>query len=138
LEDASGDKPGRNIPQKAVVNIGYTPTFIEAHLILEEDDDITDFSGETMRLQLNGFFREVRKFPTFPELIFQIKTDVQDAKDALDLEPYASFQNDPFVKEACQTDAASWVGKSGGDDKASWEHQSMLDTLRVMIEVPKN
>jgi riboflavin kinase len=134
LEDASGDKPGRNIPQKAVVNVGYTPTFIEAHLILEEDDDITDFSGETMRLQLNGFLRE----PIFPELITQIKTDVQDAKDALDLEPYASFQNDPFVKEACQTDAASWVGKSGGDDKASWEHQSMLDTLRVMIEVPKN
>jgi riboflavin kinase len=80
LEDASGDKTGRNIPQKAVVNVGYSPTFegqenpaekiIEAHLILGEDDEMTDFYGETMRLQLNGFLRKERKFPTFPELNF--------------------------------------------------------------------
>jgi hypothetical protein len=63
-----------------------------------------------MRLQLDGFLRKERKFPTFPELIFQIKTDVQDAKDALDLVPYANLQNDAFVKEACHMDAASWVG----------------------------
>jgi riboflavin kinase len=147
LEDASGNKPGRNIPQKAVVNVGYSPTFegqenpekiIEAHLILGEEDEMTDFYGETMRLQLDGFLRTERKFPTFPELIFQIKTDVQDAKDALDLVPFTNLQNDVFVKEACRTDAANWVGTSGGDDKASWEFESMLDALRVVVEVPKN
>lgn len=147
LEDASGDKPGRNIPQKAVVNVGYSPTFqgqenpekiIEAHLILGEDDEMTDFYGETMRLQLDGFLRKERKFPTFPELIFQIKTDVQDAKDALDFAPYTNLQNDAFLKEACRADAASWVGTSGGDGKASWEFQSMLDALRVVVKVPKN
>jgi riboflavin kinase len=143
LEDESGNKPGRNVPQKAVVNVGYSPTFqgqenpekiIEAHLILDDDDEMTDFYGETMRLQLDGFLRKERKFPSFPELIFQIKTDVQDAKDALDLVPYTNLQNDAFVKDACRrtTDADSWVGTSGGDAKASWEFQSMLDALRVV------
>jgi hypothetical protein len=59
---------------------------------------------------LGGFLRKERKFPTFPELIFQIKTDVQDAKDALDLVPYANLQNDAFIKEACrQLGRYKWV-----------------------------
>ena len=93
MEDASGDKPGGHIPQRAFVNVGCSPTFegqekpekiIDAYLILGEDDEITDFYGETTQSQQDGFLRKERKFPTFPEMIFQIQTDVQDVKDAPD------------------------------------------------------
>ncbi|OEU18533.1 riboflavin kinase, partial [Fragilariopsis cylindrus CCMP1102] len=108
---------------KAVVNVGYSPTFegkenkekiIEAHLILEKeeeeedhnendggDDDktsniIEDFYGIPMRLQLLGFLREEKKFDSFPELIAQILADVDDARLSLDCHPYQSCRSDAF------------------------------------------
>jgi riboflavin kinase len=126
-------KKGRNMPHKAVVNVGYSPTFegqenpekiVEAHFILPQGDaapitimDPPDFYGEVMRLQLIGFLRPEMKFPSFPDLIAQISTDVADAKDALDLEFYRRFQKDDFVKNCDEV----WVGSGGGNETASWD-----------------
>lgn len=137
-----GAAKGRNVPHKAVANVGYSPTFegeenkqkiVEAHLILEErhhrhDDDGDDgvvvsamdppgFYGETMRLQLDAFMRPEIKFPSFPELVAQITADVEDSKAALDSEPYASFKGSDFL---VNLDSA-WIGSGGGDEIASWE-----------------
>lgn len=59
-------KKGRAVVHKAVVNVGYSPTFdgeenkekiVEAHLIVNDGDIEGDFYGETMRLSLHGFLR---------------------------------------------------------------------------------
>ncbi|GAB5037043.1 riboflavin kinase [Nannochloropsis oceanica] len=76
---------------KAVVNVGYSPTFegkenkekiVEAHLI--EGGFERDFYGEKMTLVLAGFQRPERKFRSFPALVEAINQDVQDAKNALE------------------------------------------------------
>lgn len=117
---------GEWLVRKAVVNIGYSPTFegqentgkiVEAHLILDDNDNVLDFYGQTMRLQLNGFLRPEFKFPSFPALIAQITADRDEAKVSLDEEPYLTFQQDTFLS------AAGWVGRSGGDESMSWEFQ---------------
>eukprot|EP00535_Pseudo-nitzschia_heimii_P000402 CAMPEP_0197187412 /NCGR_PEP_ID=MMETSP1423-20130617/15800_1 /TAXON_ID=476441 /ORGANISM="Pseudo-nitzschia heimii, Strain UNC1101" /LENGTH=256 /DNA_ID=CAMNT_0042638975 /DNA_START=318 /DNA_END=1088 /DNA_ORIENTATION=- len=143
---------------KAVVNVGYSPTFegeenkekiIEAHLIVEKEDKIKagsdncdderentcntaimeDFYGTPMRLQLLGFLREERKFDSFPELIAQINSDVEDAKLSLNCEPYKSCSTDPFFN----TLPSPWVGNGGGDETASWESapiEEFLDDIK--------
>lgn len=138
---------------KAVVNVGYSPTFegkenkekiIEAHLILEKDskeDDSTDdsndrktsspiedFYGIPLRIQLIGFLREEKKFDSFPELIAQINADVDDARLSLDCKPYQLCRSDKFLSSLPD----AWVGKGGGDACASWESEpieSFLDKL---------
>lgn len=59
-------KKGRGVIHKAVVNVGYSPTFdgsenqekiVEAHLIVDKGAIEGDFYGETMRLALSGFLR---------------------------------------------------------------------------------
>jgi riboflavin kinase len=118
---------GRNTRHKAVVNVGFSPTFetanaekiIEAHLILDNNDE-SDFYGETMRLQLHGFLRPEIKFPSFPDLIAQITADRNEAKSALDLEPYRTLREDPFLTNKEE----GWVGKSGGVKSGSWEFQN--------------
>eukprot|EP00960_Hanusia_phi_P076956 768633-Hanusia_phi.AAC.1 len=63
---------------KAVVNVGYSPTFVgaenrekvvEAHLLEKFQDD---FYGKEMRLMLAGFLRPETKFDSFPELLAAI------------------------------------------------------------------
>ncbi|EED92333.1 predicted protein [Thalassiosira pseudonana CCMP1335] len=135
---------GRNTPIKAVVNVGYSPTFegkenkekiVEAHLITSNSpmekneladeystssaDDTKiegDFYGETMRLQLIGFLRAERKFDSFPDLIAQIHRDIGNAAWALDSMPYIFSKEAEFIQ-----DSGHWVGSGGGDDAASWE-----------------
>ena len=128
-----GHSKGRNMPHKAVVNVGFSPTFegqenvekvIEAHLIMEEGSlDPPDFYKEIMRLQLHGFVRPEMKFPSFPDLIAQISTDVENAKEALDLDIYSRFRRDPFLVEVMEDNV--WVGESGGDKTASWEYEDI-------------
>ena len=65
------------------------------------------------------------KFPSFPDLIKAITSDVQTAKSSLDLEPYTVFSDDPFLTENDST----WVGKTGGDDAASYEFESTVEFL---------
>lgn len=119
-----GTESGRGMPQKAAVNVGYSPTFegkenkekiVEAHLILEEE--MTDFYDEVMRLSLIGFLRPEKKFDAFPDLVAAINDDVATAKETLDEDPFASFKTESFLS------SESWVGKDGGDDEASWEFE---------------
>ena len=138
-------RPGRMVPHKAVVNVGYSPTFegqenpekiIEAHLMLEDDSaPLSDFYGETMRLQLSGFLRPERKFPSFPQLIQQIHTDIANAKHALDAYPYAQLVQDSFIQNAChtETEISMWVGSNGGDEAGSWEFGAMIETLKEAL-----
>lgn len=132
IEDSSDDgttKKGRNQIHKAVVNVGYSPTFageenkekiIEAHLILDnpETDMEGDFYHETMRLLLTGFLRPEQKFDSFPDLIAQINLDIACAKEALTTaKPYVDLKEDAFFA----SDDTIWLGKDGGDELASWE-----------------
>lgn len=136
---------GRNVPIKAVVNVGYSPTFegkenkekiVEAHLITKSspmekpesdsdadteimDDVEGDFYNETLRLQLIGYLRPEQKFDSFPELIAQIHRDIGNANWALDSMPFIFSKEDDFVK-----DGDGWVGSGSGDDGASWEFES--------------
>lgn len=123
------DQAHTNKVYKAVVNVGFSPTFegqenkekiIEAHLILseEEKEGMADFYGVTMRLQLLGFLREEQKFDSFPALVAQINADVVDAAVALETSPYSAARFDAFL-----TDGDTWVGSGGGDDTASWESE---------------
>lgn len=121
---------GRDVIHKAVVNVGYSPTFdgeenkekiVEAHLIVGDDDIEGDFYGETMRLGLCGFLRSERKFPSFPDLIAAINRDVNNAKLSLDLAPYSKFSGDSFFQHCSEE---MWVGSSGGDDNASYEFEA--------------
>ena len=135
---------GRNVPIKAVVNVGYSPTFegkenkekiVEAHLITKSspmekpgsesdvdtnilDDVEGDFYNETLRLQLIGYLRPEQKFDSFPDLIAQIHRDIGNANWALDSMPFIFSKEDAFVK-----DGDDWVGSGGGDDGASWEFE---------------
>jgi riboflavin kinase len=143
-------KSGRNVRHKAVVNVGYSPTFegqenaekiIEAHLMLDNDDpsssavlDPPDFYNETMRLELVAFLRREIKFPSFPALIAQIRADVDDSKVALQRHaPFVDWmttkKNDIFWTDNGNNDSNPWIGTSGGDDAASWEFQDMRQYL---------
>lgn len=135
-EDTDKDNDNDGAVHKAVVNVGYSPTFegqenpekiIEAHLIVDHSISsssslLKDFYGIPMRLQLIGFLREEQKFDSFPELIAQINADVQDAKDTLECSPYHEWKQDAFVR----TTSLAWVGSGGGDDTASWEFVDMV------------
>jgi len=116
-----------NICYPVVVNVGYSPTFqgaenpekiIEAHFMTDENNKIeNDFYGETIRLSLSGFLRPEMKFDSFPELISQINLDIQNAKYALgNVEPFRTIGDDSEFLSS-----ADWIGKSGGDESASWE-----------------
>eukprot|EP00581_Thalassiosira_minuscula_P005835 CAMPEP_0183745716 /NCGR_PEP_ID=MMETSP0737-20130205/66386_1 /TAXON_ID=385413 /ORGANISM="Thalassiosira miniscula, Strain CCMP1093" /LENGTH=555 /DNA_ID=CAMNT_0025981395 /DNA_START=35 /DNA_END=1702 /DNA_ORIENTATION=+ len=135
-EGKAETKKGRGVVHKAVVNVGYSPTFdgeenkekiVEAHLIIDEGDIEGDFYGETMRLALFGFLRPEMKFPSFPDLIKAITNDVQTAKMSLDLEPYITFSNDQFL--TTENGEGKWIGKAGGDDIASYEFENSVDLL---------
>ena len=74
---------GKTATCKAVVNVGYSPTFVgeenrekivEAHLMGYEGGDFYD---SEMRLVLSGFQRGEKKFPSFPDLVAAINQDIQ-------------------------------------------------------------
>jgi len=147
IEDATEKKKGRNKQHKAVVNVGYSPTFegkenkekiVEAHLIV--DNDVIrapkDFYNETMRLELIGSIRPEMKFPNFPRLMKAIKSDIQMATDALELQPFGALRADPFLVDAAKRvnntivlGEDPWVGKDGGDATASWEFEPITDAI---------
>jgi riboflavin kinase len=74
-----------------------------------------------MRLALCGFLRPEQKFDSFPDLMASITNDVSNAKEALDVERYASLKTDLFLVNANE----EWIGTSGGDATASWEFQDL-------------
>jgi len=88
---------------KAVVNVGYSPTFVgaenpekvvEAHLFKEFTED---FYGKEMRLMLTGYLRPEAKFPAFPLLLAAIHQDLDDAKACLGEPRLASLAQHPFL-----------------------------------------
>jgi len=141
---------GRNMLHKAVVNVGYSPTFdgqenqekiIEAHLILDdvENDIQGDFYNETMRLALSGFLRAEQKFPSFPDLIKAINNDVSNARNALEMQPFVGLRADKFVMDPCRRvensaveDVDVWVGTSGGNECASYEFQDLEEVIAAL------
>lgn len=138
IEGAKSDVVGRGIPQKAAVNVGYSPTFegqenkekiVEAHLILEDGDSIPDFYNEVMRLSLVGFLRPEKKFDSFPDLMAAITNDVETAKTTLSDEaaPYVSFKTESFLADISRS--KPWIGKDGGDADASWEFQDWNEAV---------
>lgn len=132
IEGENGEKKGRDVVHKAVVNVGYSPTFdgeenkekiVEAHLIVDDGDIDGDFYGETMRLALYGFLRPEMKFESFPALISAIMNDKANAKDALDLSMYKELSMNPFLMNSGEL----WLGCDGGDENASYEFKNFED-----------
>ncbi len=160
LEDPTGRKKGRNTYHRAVVNVGFSPTFvgmenvqrtIEAYLILEDQDatesinsDLTrmvpsDFYQETVRLQLHGYLRPEQKFDSLASLITQISLDVEHTKNALRLQPFAALRSDVFLVDPCRRinntltsgQGEAWIGSAGGNATASWEFQDITSALQA-------
>lgn len=110
---------GFGVCHKAVVNIGYSPTFegnenpekiVEAYIIGGGGGKAFDgdFYGSTMTLALIGTLRPECKFASFPQLVAQITQDVADAAAALDTEPFKSFP---------RSEVTEW----GGSGAAEWD-----------------
>lgn len=124
---------GRNKIHKAVVNVGYSPTFqgeenkekiVEAHLIVKDGEIKGDFYGETIRLALYGFLRPEMRFSSFPELVAAITNDVATAETSLDMEPFTALKSeDPFLSNL----TVPWTGLSGGSDEASYEFEKVME-----------
>ena len=123
---------GRSKIHKAVVNVGYSPTFqgeenkekiVEAHLIVEDGEIKGDFYGETMRLALYGFLRPEMKFSSFPVLVKAITDDVATAKMSLDMDAFTALKaEDPFLTNS----TVPWLGSSGGSVEASYEFDEVM------------
>ncbi len=68
----------------SITNLGYRPTFraskvkvyIETFLL----DKLSDFYGETIRVEFLQFLRDEVKFPSAKDLVFQIDKDLEKAK----------------------------------------------------------
>jgi len=136
----SSSLPGRNTCHKAVVNIGFSPTFvgkenphkiIEAHLI--DANNISDFYDENIRLQLIGFLRNEQKFSSLDALKTQIYLDIDRAREALNIQPFAALRTDCFLVDPCKqvknTDI-TWVGQGGGNINASWEFEGYDEAVK--------
>lgn len=101
---------------KAVVNVGYSPTFVgaenpekvvEAHLFA---DFAEDFYDKEMRLILCGYLRPEAKFGAFPLLLAAIQQDLADAKACLDQPRFAALSRHPFLQPA--SGAEPWAESS--------------------------
>lgn len=69
----------------SVVYIGTRPTFGAGERLLEVSilDERLELYGETIRVELLGFIREDRVFPSAEALTRQIESDVQTAREQL-------------------------------------------------------
>jgi riboflavin kinase / FMN adenylyltransferase len=74
----------KGLKYRSVTNIGRNPTFVnddvttvETHII----DFLSDIYGETIRVEFLKRLRAEKKFANVPELVDQIKNDIQEAKD---------------------------------------------------------
>lgn len=166
LEEVNGSTAPSNLnryPYKAVVNVGYSPTFqgqenkekiIEAHLIRESDKDNNadnnnnntppplpdDFYGRVMRLQLVGFIRPEKTFRGLDELMTQIHADIQNAREALEYtSPFQEWAmpNDNFLLTSSsnnnKNNSGVWIGSGGGDEAASWEFVNHHKALLTLL-----
>jgi hypothetical protein len=105
---------------------------------IEEGEIRGDFYNETMRLALSGYLRPEMKFSSLADLIAAIKNDVANAKEALGVQPFVALRADPFLTEPCKRvnntlveKGHVWIGKSGGDEVASWEVEEFENAIRA-------
>jgi HAD superfamily hydrolase (TIGR01509 family) len=87
---------------KMVMSIGWNPTFndvkvksVEPHLLHKFD---RDFYGAALRLVICGYVRPELRYTTLEALIDAINNDIRVADTSLELEPYAAFRGDPFLR----------------------------------------
>jgi riboflavin kinase/FMN adenylyltransferase len=84
-DDTRGTSPEAHGPYKAVINVGYRPTFgeneywIEAYLI----DFTGDLYGKTLRIEFHGRIRDERKFADVDALQAQVRLDIASATHSL-------------------------------------------------------
>lgn len=142
---------GRNIPIKAVVNVGYSPTFegkenkekiVEAHLITKnspmtipesassDGSNVVSFDNTTDEIE-GDFYGETMRLQLIgylrPEKKFDSFPDLiaQIHRDIGN----ASWALDsmPFMfskeDEFVQDCTSNWIGSGGGDCSASWENE---------------
>ena len=148
------DSTSRNIPVKAVVNVGYSPTFegkenkekiVEAHLITksspmtkynvimdtdqdESEDRSTDEELETSK----DFYGETMRLQLLGFLRSEQKFDsFQDLIMQIHCDighAYAALDSFPYVfsKEDAfiSSIGEAWIGSGGGDISASWEFET--------------
>lgn len=85
---------------KMVMSVGWNPYFdnaektVEPWLLHEFPDD---FYGEELRLVVVGYIRAEANFPSVESLIERIREDGNIAGTALDLPPFSTFRNDPYL-----------------------------------------
>eukprot|EP00986_Skeletonema_menzelii_P021456 scaffold34600_cov160-Skeletonema_menzelii.AAC.1 len=147
-----GEKEGRNGPIKAVVNVGYSPTFegkenkekiVEAHLITKSSpkavineaisDSMLDQDEESDVIDEieDDFYGETMRLQLIgflrPEQKFETFPDLiaQIHRDIGTADIALNAMPFIFSKEdAFIQDGAEWVGSDGGDDTASWEFET--------------
>jgi riboflavin kinase len=142
---------GRNVPIKAVVNVGYSPTFegkenkekiVEAHLITENSpmtipesaafDESNVVTVDNIPIEIEGdFYGEIMRLQLIgylrPEKKFDSFPDLiaQIHRDIGN----ASWALDsmPFIfskeDEFVKDGMSNWIGSGGGDCSASWENE---------------
>ncbi|KAI3996825.1 hypothetical protein MKX01_029934 [Papaver californicum] len=86
-------------------SIGWNPYFnntektIEPWLLHEFNED---FYGEELRLAIVGYIRPEANFSSLESLISKIQEDGKISEEALDLPSYATYKDDPYVKNPLQ------------------------------------
>lgn len=76
----------QNMTFNSVTNIGHNPTFKEGkqvHIETNIFDFDTDIYGERLEIEFLKKLRNERKFPTVNDLIIQIRSDVETARNIL-------------------------------------------------------
>lgn len=68
----------------------------ETYIIHEFDDD---FYGQQLKLCICGYLRPEKNFDSMDSLIAAINEDIQNAKQQLDIEPFATYQFNEFFKK---------------------------------------
>lgn len=87
---------------KAVLSLGWNPFFknkeksLETYIVHEFDND---FYGKQLKLCICGYLRPEKNFDSMDALIEAINTDIKNAKDQLDIEPFASYHLNDFFKK---------------------------------------
>ncbi|KAG7476273.1 hypothetical protein MATL_G00081170 [Megalops atlanticus] len=84
---------------KMVMSIGWNPYYkntkksMETHIIHTFKED---FYRETLSVAIVGYIRPERGFDSLGSLITAIRTDIEEAKEQLDLPEYSELREDNF------------------------------------------
>lgn len=68
----------------------------ETYIVHKFDND---FYGKQLKLCICGYLRPEKNFESLDSLIEAIDADIRNAKDQLDIEPFAGYQLNDFFKK---------------------------------------